>query len=140
MLPVTRKLIWVVAGLHLIFMGAEIFFWETLTPLLHVYDETKAGITAAVGRNMGLYNGILAGGLIGALLAPGLSESHRKGIAIYLLVGIVLAGIFGGITINWTIPLFQSVPALIAFFLCLKMTPAQGHPAAASLHGIEHHS
>jgi putative membrane protein len=134
MTSITRTLIWVVAGLHLAFMIAEMFFWETLTPLLHVYDENAAGITAPVGRNMGLYNGILAGGLIGSLVAPELSESNRRSIATYLLVAIIAAGVLGGLTIKWTIPLFQSLPALSALYFCLLQSRSPTPAGGSSLH------
>ncbi len=118
----SRVAIWVVAGLHVGFAVAEVFFWEKLTPPLKIYDAVTAKTTAPVGRNMGLYNAILAACLAWLLLATGLDDGHARSLAALLLLSIVIAGAFGGFTIKWTIPIFQSLPALIALGLVLRMT------------------
>ena len=63
---------------------------------------------------MGLYNAILAACLAWLLLATGLDDGHARSLAALLLLSIVIAGAFGGFTIKWTIPIFQSLPALIS--------------------------
>src|SRR5207237_1004678 len=104
----------VVAGLHIVFAVAEIFLWEYLTPRLKIFDVDKAKQTASVGKNMGCYNGILAACLIWLVVTPGLDLGTARSLATLYLVSIVIAGAFGGLTIKWTIPIFQSVPALYA--------------------------
>jgi uncharacterized membrane protein len=49
--------------------------------------------------------------------APGLGAGPSEAFATCLLASIILAGIFGGLTIKWTIPLFQSLPALGALLV-----------------------
>jgi putative membrane protein len=113
----TRFAIWVVVGFHIGFSVAEFFLWETLTPRLKVFDATRARETAVVGRNMGVYNGIMAACLIWLLCASRLGVGDARSLGTLLLSSIIIAGIFGGLTIKWTIPLFQSLPAMIALGL-----------------------
>jgi len=116
---VTNPMLWIkiVAGLHVVFALAEIFLWETLTPLLRIYktaEEAKA--TSKVGRNMGVYNGVIAACFLWMLWTdPSLAQLHS--LAILLLACVIVAGVFGGFTIKWTIPIFQALPAAIALIL-----------------------
>jgi putative membrane protein len=110
----TRLLIGIVAFLHFAFLVAELFFWETLTPILGLYDPAAAALTAPLGRNCGLYNGILAGAFVWLLTARSLSPQAARSLAIYLLVSVVVAGLYGGVMLKPTIPLFQSLPAVVA--------------------------
>jgi putative membrane protein len=115
-------LIGIVAILHGAFFVAELFFWKTLTPIIGLYEPQSsaraapdlAELTASLGRNTGLYNGILAGVLGWLLFNRGLSSQAAQSLATYLLACIVVAGVFGGIMLKPTIPLFQSLPAAIA--------------------------
>jgi uncharacterized membrane protein len=110
-----RYLVAAVGILHLAFMVAEVGFWTTLVPRLKIYDDAQAAATAEVGKNMGTYNGIFGAILLGlAWKTPELGARPARTFATWLLTGIVLAGVVGGVTIVWTIPIFQSVPALIA--------------------------
>jgi putative membrane protein len=104
--------IWAVALLHIVFCVAEVFFWETLTPPLKVFNVARARETSVVG-----HNGILAACLIWLLSATGLDAGTIRSLGTLLLSCIIVAGIFGGFAIKWTIPLFQSLPALIALVL-----------------------
>jgi putative membrane protein len=67
--------------------------------------------------NMGVYNGVIAACLLWLLHAYGLSVDQIRSLGTLLLVSIIIAGIFGGFTIKWTIPIFQSLPAAIALGL-----------------------
>jgi uncharacterized membrane protein len=96
----------VVGILHAGFAIAEIFFWETLTPMLKVFSPEQAMSNASVGRNMGVYNGILAVLLLWLVWRSRFSADVVRQIATVLLCGICIAGLFGGLTIVWTIPLF----------------------------------
>ena len=114
--------IWIVAGLHIGFGVAELFLWKRLTPLLKIYDADRAKITAPVGMNMGVYNGIIAACLLWLLHASGLGVDNIRSLGTLLLVSIIIAGIFGGFTIKWSIPIFQSLPAAIALVLLWRTT------------------
>jgi len=110
-----RCLVATVGLLHLGFMVAEVFLWTTLVPKLGIYDQTQADATAAVGKNMGAYNGIFGVILLWlAWKAPELGARPSRTFSTWLLAGVVVAGLVGGATIAWTIPLFQSVPAINA--------------------------
>jgi putative membrane protein len=113
----------IVAGLHVGFALAEMLAWETLIPLLKIYDPDLARATSTVGRNMGLYNGIMAAILFWILSATRMNASDLRSLTSLVLICVVIAGIFGGISIKWTIPIFQSVPALVALVLVRRGGP-----------------
>jgi putative membrane protein len=118
MSPLARVAVAVVGGLHLAYMGVELFLWRRLVPVLGIYTQDRADATAAVGANMGAYNGVLGVILLWlAWDAPSLGDRPARAFAAALLLGVVVAGVFGGATIKWTIPLFQSLPALVALGL-----------------------
>jgi len=99
-------------------MAAEIFLWKRLVPALGIYTKDRADATAVVGANMGAYNGVLGAILLWlAWDAPSLGDGPARAYGTALLLGVVVAGAFGGATIKWTIPLFQSLPALVALGL-----------------------
>lgn len=102
-----------VAVIHVYFLVLEMFLWTTAfgrrtLRLTAEFTETTRGIAA----NQGLYNGFLAAGLIWGLAAYGV-HAGRPFIT-FFLVCIVAAGVFGAVTLNRRIVLFQSVPALVA--------------------------
>jgi putative membrane protein len=117
--------IWITAVAHVAFALVEMTLWKALTPSL-IYKGlgeekalAQANATAEVGANMGFYNGIIAACLIWLLLSS-LPPAQHRSLAILLLTSVTLAGLFGGATIRWTIPLVQSTPALIALVLLLR--------------------
>ncbi|MGL4610802.1 MAG: DUF1304 domain-containing protein [Trueperaceae bacterium] len=114
------------ALLHVYILILEMFLWQTpaslsafgLTPEL-------AKETVALGANQGLYNGFLAAGLIWGLT---LGASGRS-VKVFFLLCILIAGIFGALTVNPRIIFIQSVPAALGLlFLWL----ARPKPAALS--------
>jgi putative membrane protein len=116
MLLITQALIALIALLHLYFLVLEMFFWDK--PLGRktfnlTVDFAKASKNLAA--NQGLYNGFLAAGLIWGLLLG------NAGVAIILffLSCIVIAGVYGGLTVNKRILFIQAVPAAIALGLLL---------------------
>ncbi len=115
MTSLTQYSLGAIGVLHLGFMLAEVFLWKPLVPWLGIYDKERATATAAVGANLGIYNGILGVVLMWLVWkAPELGAGSSRAFGTCLLAGVIVAGIFGGLTIKWTIPLFQSLPALIA--------------------------
>ncbi|WP_268907124.1 DUF1304 domain-containing protein [Collimonas silvisoli] len=105
-----------VALLHVYFLVLEMFLWNKpfgiktfrLTPEF-------AAASKALAANQGLYNGFLAAGLAwGVCLgAPGLS------IKIFFLACVIVAGIFGAVTVSRKILIIQAVPAAIALVFLL---------------------
>lgn len=100
-----------VAAEHIWFLVLEMFLWEK--PLgLKTFGLTKeaAAITAPLAKNQGLYNGFLAAGLIWSLTG-GHFGWH---LGIFFLTCVIIAGVFGAITVNRKIFFVQGLPALLA--------------------------
>jgi len=108
---ITNILVGLVALLHLYFLVLEMFLWDTpygrktfrLTP------EFSAA-SKALAANQGLYNGFLAAGLIWGLFL-GHEGWH---VEIFFLTCVVVAGLYGGWTVNRKIIFVQALPALLA--------------------------
>jgi putative membrane protein len=105
----------VVALLHLYFLVLEMFLWTKplgmrtfrLTPEL-------AQQTAGLAKNQGLYNGFLAAGLLWSVVEGGRAGFHLQ---LFFLSCVIVAGIFGAVTVNRRIFVVQALPALIALVL-----------------------
>jgi putative membrane protein len=109
---VTQILIALVALLHLYFLALEMFFWDK--PLgRRVFNLTPefAAASKTLAANQGLYNGFLAAGLIWGLIVGGHEGFH---IALFFLACVIVAGIYGALTVNKRIFFFQALPALLA--------------------------
>ncbi|HKW08262.1 MAG TPA: DUF1304 domain-containing protein [Candidatus Dormibacteraeota bacterium] len=101
-----------VAVLHLFFLVLEMFLWRT--PFGRRTFRTtpeQAETSAVLAANQGLYNGFLAAGLIWALLAYG--TPGGRSILTFFLGCIVVAGIYGALTVSRRILLIQALPAAI---------------------------
>lgn len=98
-----------VALLHLYFLVLEMFLWTR--PLgMKVFRNTpeKAEITRVLAANQGLYNGFLAAGLVwGGMWA-------RVDIALFFLVCVVIAALYGAWSVSRRIFYVQGLPALAA--------------------------
>lgn len=102
-------LIALVALLHLYFLVLEMLLWTK--PLgLKTFRNTpeKAEITRVLAANQGLYNGFLAAGLLYAI-ATGSRE-----FALFFLVCVVVAALYGAYSVSRRILFVQGVPALAA--------------------------
>ncbi len=113
MIWIAGVLVAVVAAQHLLFLALEMFFWTT--PLgQKVFRTTPelARASAALAANQGLYNGFLAAGLIWALTAYGVVAGRP--VLTFFLACVVVAGLYGGASVNRRIVLVQALPAAIA--------------------------
>jgi putative membrane protein len=105
-----------VALLHIAFMYMECVLWnKPAGRRIFAMSETQARLTTALAANQGLYNGFLAAGLGWGLL----HDTCGRGIIIFFLVCIVVAGIFGAITASRSILWLQGLPGAIALSLVL---------------------
>jgi putative membrane protein len=103
-----------VALLHVYFLFLEMFFWDK--PLgMRIFNLTPefAKATKALAANQGLYNGFLAAGLIWGLML----DAAGGPIKVFCLFCVVVAGTYGGCTVNPRILWVQAVPAIIALAL-----------------------
>ena len=104
-------LVGLVALLHLYFLVLEMFLWDTpfgrkafsLTPEFAAESKTLAA-------NQGLYNGFLAAGLIWGICCG----DDGFAIKLFFLSCVIIAGIFGAMTVSRKIFFVQALPAMIA--------------------------
>ena len=105
-----------VALLHAYFLVLEMFLWDKpygmrtfkLTP---EFAAASKGLAA----NQGLYNGFLVAGL-----AWGLSMGAAGiQVKVFFLACVIVAGLFGGATVNRKILFVQAIPGIIALALLL---------------------
>jgi putative membrane protein len=103
---------------HLYILWLEMFVWTTLGKKVFrtippdMFEKTKT-----MAANQGLYNGFLAAGLIWSLLINNTQWSRH--IAIFFLSCVLLAGIFGGMTVHKSIFIKQGIPALLALIFTI---------------------
>ena len=102
----------VVAVLHVGFLLLEMFFWD------HPFGRKRFGMTpeysqasASLAANQGLYNGFLAAGLIWGL------ASGQFSVKLFFLVCVIIAGIYGAISVSQRILFVQAAPAALALIL-----------------------
>lgn len=109
-----------VAILHIYFLVLEMFLW-TKPKGLKIFAQTleQAQSSAALAANQGLYNGFLSAGLIWGLLHP--QPDFSRQIITFFFACVVVAGIYGGATVNKKIFFIQSIPALLGLIL-LQLT------------------
>jgi putative membrane protein len=105
-----------VALLHAYFLVLEMFLW-TKPYGMRTFKLTPefAAATKGLAANQGLYNGFLVAGLLWGL-AQGDAGIHVK---VFFLACVIVAGLFGGATVNRNILFVQAVPGIIALALLL---------------------
>lgn len=100
-----------VAVEHLWFLVLEMFLWTR--PIgLRTFRNTPevARQTATLAANQGLYNGFLAAGLLWGTFHPDRVVALQ--ITVFFLGCVVVAGVFGAITVSRRIFWIQALPAL----------------------------
>jgi putative membrane protein len=101
---------------HLWFLILEMFLWQH--PAVIQGFGTTAALsrdTAILAANQGLYNGILAAGLLWSLRTLHAAEARR--LKTFFLSAIVVAGVYGGLTAFPFILAVQGLPAFAALIL-----------------------
>ena len=105
-----------VALLHVYFLVLEMFLWNKpfgrktfgLTPEF-------AAASKSLAANQGLYNGFLAAGLAWGLCLGAAGFQ----IKLFFLACVIVAGIFGAITVNRKILWVQALPGSVALGLVI---------------------
>jgi len=111
-------LIAVIAALHFYIAWFEIFSWTTRGP--KVFTDFPAELfnqTIQLAANQGIYNAFLAVGLGWSLLIK--DRKWQVNVATCFLLFVVVAGIFGAVTVTTKTLIIQTVPAIIALALLL---------------------
>jgi len=108
---ITLVLVVIVALEHLYFLYLEMFAW-TKPATLKAFGTTAefAEASKTLAANQGLYNGFLAAGLVWSILA---GPHLQRPLEIFFAACIVVAGIYGGLTVNRRIMLIQALPAAL---------------------------
>ena len=110
-------LIGFVALIHIYILYLEMVLWTSKKGIKAFGLKSKefAEETKIMAANQGLYNGFLAAGLIWSLF------SEKTGIALFFLICVFIAGIYGGYSTKKVKILYiQSIPAtlgIISLFL-----------------------
>jgi putative membrane protein len=116
MTAIGTALVALVAAEHVWFLLLEMVFWtKPLGLRTFRLSPEKARQTAALAANQGLYNGFLAAGLAWSLLAG--QPEQALALKLFFLSCVVIAGIFGALTVSRSILLVQGGPALAALIV-----------------------
>ena len=114
----TQIIVGFIAFIHLYILWLEMFVWTTRgrkvfkTIPADMFEKTKV-----MAANQGLYNGFLAFGLIGSLFITDARWSINVGL--FFLSCILIAGIYGAITVSKRIFYVQSIPAILGILSLL---------------------
>jgi len=101
--------------IHLYIVVLEMVLWKTRGPKVFRITPEKAAETAAMASNQGLYNGFLVAALVIGLVAP--NPVVNASFALFGLICVAVAGIWGAITVSKRILYVQTVPAVAALVL-----------------------
>lgn len=103
-----------VALLHVYFMILEMFLWTEPTGLrTFTLTPEFAQASKTLAANQGLYNGFLAAGLLWGIFSGGYE------FKLFFLGCVIVAGLYGGLTVGRKILFVQALPGLIALALVL---------------------
>jgi putative membrane protein len=108
---IANILVGLVAAIHVYIVVLEMFLWDK--PLgLKVFRSTPefAAASKVLAANQGLYNGFLAAGLIWGLSMG--AAGHA--VQLFFLGCVIVAGIYGAMTVGIKILYVQAVPAALA--------------------------
>src|SRR5258705_2364036 len=111
-------LVGLVALEHVYILYLEMFAWTTPRGQ-RAFDITPefAQQSKALAANQGLYNGFLAAGLLWGLGHPNAATGLQ--IQLFFLACVLVAAIYGGLTVKRSILMVQGGPAPIAFVVVL---------------------
>lgn len=108
---IAKILVVLVILIHVYIVVLEMFLWNTpFGRRAFRLPEEFAKKTRTLAANQGLYNLFLVVGLLWGLSFGPSGELTR----VIFLGFISIAGIFGGLTVNWRIFLVQGLPGLLA--------------------------
>lgn len=116
MIWIANSLVALVAALHVYFLVLEMFFWTRPLGLKTFHNTAeKARDSAVLAANQGLYNGFLAAGLVWGLLHP--LPAFGLQIKVFFLLCVIIAGVYGAVTVSKRILVVQAGPAALALIL-----------------------
>ena len=111
-------LIALIALLHAYICWFEMFAWETRGPkVFRAFPKDLFSKTVALAGNQGLYNGFLVAGLLWSLVIK--DAPWNAHIALFFLICVAVAGVYGAATAERKILFVQTVPAVLAIISIL---------------------
>lgn len=113
----SQILIGFVALEHLYILWLEMFAWETRGKKVFrgSLKEELFAPTKTLAANQGLYNGFLSAGLIWSFLISDHNWSFY--VAMFFLICVLVAGIYGGLSASRKIFYVQAMPSLVALIV-----------------------
>ncbi|MBK9734601.1 MAG: DUF1304 domain-containing protein [Saprospiraceae bacterium] len=109
---ISLLLIACIAVLHFYILWMEMFAWTTVgKKTFKGYPAEYFEKTKVLAANQGLYNGFLAAGLIWSLIITDVFWATN--VALFFLVCVTIAGLYGGYSSSKRIIFVQTIPALI---------------------------
>ncbi len=111
-----KILIGLVAFIHTYILWFEMFAWTSKGPkIFSTLPSELFPQTVSMAANQGLYNGFLAAGLIWTFFIT--DSKWQTNVATFFLLCVIIAGIYGALTVDKKILFVQTVPALIALLV-----------------------
>lgn len=108
----------IVALEHVYILILEMFLWtKPLGRRSFRMSAEQAQATKVLAANQGLYNGFLAAGLAWSLLQGQPAFAYE--LSVFFLGCVVVAVLYGGMTVSRRILIIQGAPALIALLFVL---------------------
>lgn len=115
----------IIATIHIAISTVEIFFWKNPSVYERLdYNAEMAAKVTPIVENAGLYNSFIAAGLIWGAFA----KSNSLPIRVFFLVCVIIAGVFGALTLKRTTFFIQTLPAFLALLLVV-FTQGSAEPA-----------
>jgi putative membrane protein len=111
-----NTLVGIVAVIHVYFLVLEMFLWDTSYGRgAFGLDKRFAAESKTLAANQGLYNGFLAAGLAWGIFLGDIGFSLK----LFFLGCVIIAGIFGSMTVSRKIFFVQASPAILALVVVL---------------------
>lgn len=115
---ISTILVALVAIEHLYILVLEMFLWtKPRTMKTFGIKAEDAEVMKTLAANQGLYNGFLSAGLFYSLVASPPEVAFQ--FKLFFLLCVVIAGIYGGMTVKPRIAIVQALPAFIALVVTL---------------------
>ena len=116
MVWIANALVALVAVLHVYFLVLEMFLWNKPLGLKTFrHTQEKANDSVVLAANQGLYNGFLAAGLFWGLIQS--TPAFAFQIKVFFLLTVIIAGIYGAVSVSQRILFVQTAPAALALIL-----------------------
>ncbi len=116
MIWIANIVVALVAALHVYFLILEMFLWTKPLGLKTFRNSLEKAMDSAVlAANQGLYNGFLAAGLVWGLVHSNPGFAFQ--IKMFFLLCVIVAGVYGAVTVSRRILWVQAAPAAIALIL-----------------------